>query len=171
MAQQVKNLPAVHKTQGTWVWSFRGEDPWRKKMATHSSFLTEKSHGRSLAFTVCGVTKSHTQLSNWCMHSRWRPFTNHEEGSHQKINLQKPWSWISSTYKINVYYLNAPNLFLWYFVMKTWADWHIWSYQIISRTFIQISAFSFVSSKLPSNYSNTQTHDFILYCSIPTCKT
>ena len=73
----------------------------------------KKSHWQSLAFTVCGVTKSHTQLSNWCIHSRWRPFTSHEEDSHQKINLQKPWSWISNchnTDKTNVYYLSSQSV-------------------------------------------------------------
>ena len=114
MAQWVKNLLAMHKTQETWVWSLRGEDPWRRKMATHSSILAWKNPiDRAWHLQSVGVTKSHTQLSNWCMHSRWRPFTSHEEGSHQKINLQKPWSWISSchnTDKTNVYYLSSQSV-------------------------------------------------------------
>ena len=35
----VKNLPAVQKTQETWVWSLDGEDPLKKGMAAHSSIL------------------------------------------------------------------------------------------------------------------------------------
>ena len=36
MAQMVKNLPAIQKTQ---VQSLGGEDPLEKEMATHSSML------------------------------------------------------------------------------------------------------------------------------------
>ena len=39
MVQQVKNLPAVKKTQETWVQSLSQEDPLEKEMATHSVIL------------------------------------------------------------------------------------------------------------------------------------
>ena len=39
MAQQVKNLPAMHETQETWVRSLGQEDPLEESMATHSSIL------------------------------------------------------------------------------------------------------------------------------------
>ena len=39
MAQQVKNLPAMQKTQETQVQSLRQEDPLEKRMATPSSIL------------------------------------------------------------------------------------------------------------------------------------
>ena len=42
MAQQVKNPPAVQKTQETWVWSLGQEDPIKEEMATLSSILTWK---------------------------------------------------------------------------------------------------------------------------------
>ena len=42
MAQQVKNPPAVQKTQETWVWSLGQEDPMKEEMATLSSILTWK---------------------------------------------------------------------------------------------------------------------------------
>ena len=52
--------------QETWVQSLGGEDPLEKEMATHSSILaweipwTEEPEG----FTVHGMVKSQTQLSN-----------------------------------------------------------------------------------------------------------
>ena len=52
MAQWVKNLPAILKTQDTQVWSLTWDNPQEKEMATHSSILVwkKKSHGqRSLA--------------------------------------------------------------------------------------------------------------------------
>ena len=39
MAQQVNNLPAMQKTQETWVRSLSWEDPLEEEMATHSSIL------------------------------------------------------------------------------------------------------------------------------------
>ena len=39
MAQEVKNLPAMHETLETCVPSPGGEDPLEKKMATHFSIL------------------------------------------------------------------------------------------------------------------------------------
>ena len=41
--QMIKNLPAV---QDTWVQSLGWEDPLGKGMATHSTVLTEESHGQ-----------------------------------------------------------------------------------------------------------------------------
>ena len=50
--------------QETQVQSLGHEDPLEEEMATRSGVLAEKSHGqRSLVATVCGVTKSWTQLS------------------------------------------------------------------------------------------------------------
>ena len=63
VAQLVKNPLAM---QETWVQSLGGEDPLEKEMATHSSILaweipwTEEPEG----FTVHGMVKSQTQLSN-----------------------------------------------------------------------------------------------------------
>ena len=39
MAQQVNNLPAMQKTQETWVRSLSWEDPLEGEMATHSNIL------------------------------------------------------------------------------------------------------------------------------------
>ena len=39
-AQQVKNLPAVQKTQETWVQSHVGKIPLEKETPSHSSILT-----------------------------------------------------------------------------------------------------------------------------------
>ena len=64
VAQMVKNLPAMQKTQ---VWSLGQEDPLEMKMATHSRTLawkipwTEEPGGA----TVHGVAKSKTWLSNF----------------------------------------------------------------------------------------------------------
>ena len=43
IAQMVKNPPAL---QETWVQSLGWEDTLEKEMATHSSILARKSHGR-----------------------------------------------------------------------------------------------------------------------------
>ena len=43
MAQMVKNLPAMQKTQ---IPSLTWEDPMEKEMATHSSVLPGESHGQ-----------------------------------------------------------------------------------------------------------------------------
>ena len=53
MAQLVKNLPAMQKI---WVQSLDWEDPLKKGKSTHSSIMD---------YIVPGVTKSHTQLSNF----------------------------------------------------------------------------------------------------------
>ena len=39
MTQWVKNLPAVQKTQETWVRTLGQEDPFEEGMVTHSSIL------------------------------------------------------------------------------------------------------------------------------------
>ena len=39
MAQQLKNLPAMHETQEMWVQSLGWEDSLEKEMATYSSVL------------------------------------------------------------------------------------------------------------------------------------
>ena len=43
VAQTIKHLPAMRET---WVLSLGGEDLLEKEMATHSSILAGKSHGR-----------------------------------------------------------------------------------------------------------------------------
>ena len=57
VAQLVKNLPAM---QETWVQFLGWEDPLEKGKATHSSILAWR-----IPWTVHGVTKSRTWLSNW----------------------------------------------------------------------------------------------------------
>jgi len=59
MAQRVKNLPAIQKTQ---IPSLGGEDPLEKEMATHSSILAWKITWIEGAWwaTVHGVTESDT---------------------------------------------------------------------------------------------------------------
>ena len=42
MAQMVKNLPAMEKTQGMQVRSLDQNDPLEKEMATHSSILARR---------------------------------------------------------------------------------------------------------------------------------
>ena len=50
MAQWVKNLPAMQKTQEMWVPSLGQEDLLEEETATHSNILARESHGqRSLA--------------------------------------------------------------------------------------------------------------------------
>ena len=64
VAQRVKHLPAMQKTQ---VRSLGGEDPLVKEMATHSNVLawripcTEEPDRAA----VHGVTKSRTQLNDF----------------------------------------------------------------------------------------------------------
>ena len=58
VAQLVKNLPAMWET---WVRSLGWEDPMEKVKATHSSSGLENS----MDYTVHGVTKSQTWLSNF----------------------------------------------------------------------------------------------------------
>ena len=57
VAQLVKNPPAMRET---WVQSLGCEDPLEKGKATHSSILAWR-----IPWTVHGVTKSWTQLSNF----------------------------------------------------------------------------------------------------------
>ena len=61
-AQTVKNLPAVQETGAQ---SLGWEDPLEEGMAPTPVFLPGESMDRSAWWaTVCGVTKSWTQLSN-----------------------------------------------------------------------------------------------------------
>jgi len=60
VAQLVKNPPAMWET---WVQSLGWEDPLEKGKATHSSILAWK-----IPWTVHGVTKSQTQLSDFHLH-------------------------------------------------------------------------------------------------------
>ena len=63
MAQLVKNLPAIWKT---WVRSLGWEDPLEKGKATHSSIIGLEN---SMGYTVHGVAKSQTRLSDFHFHS------------------------------------------------------------------------------------------------------
>ena len=60
VAQLVKNLPAMRET---WVLPLGWEDPLEKGKATHASILTWR-----IPWTVHGVAKSQTQLSNFHFH-------------------------------------------------------------------------------------------------------
>ena len=66
--------------QETQVWSLGQEDPLEKEMATHSSVLAWETHGqRSLAgYTVHGVTKNQTQLSEHKKHLEYGRLNNSE---------------------------------------------------------------------------------------------
>ena len=74
MAQLVKNLPAMRET---WVLSLGWEDPLEKGKATHSSIQAWR-----ILWTVHGVTKSRTQLSNFRFH----------QGSPLKVDVLIPLS-------------------------------------------------------------------------------
>ena len=63
VAQLVKNLPAMRKT---WVQSLGWEDPLEKGKITHSSILAWR-----IPWTVHGVIKSRTRLSNFHNNSMW----------------------------------------------------------------------------------------------------
>ena len=58
MTQLVKNLPAMRET---WVQSLGWEDPLEKEKTTHSSVP-------ALDYTVHGVRKSRTRLSDFHFH-------------------------------------------------------------------------------------------------------
>ena len=60
VVQLVKNMPAM---QETWVWSLSWEDPLEMGKATHSSILAWR-----IPWTIHGVSKSQTQLSNKVNH-------------------------------------------------------------------------------------------------------
>ena len=59
VAQMVKHLPAMRETR---VRSLGWEDFLEKEMATHSSTLAWRSHGRR---SLVGVAKSRTRLSDF----------------------------------------------------------------------------------------------------------
>ena len=61
VAQQLKNLPAMHETQEMWVQSLGWEDSLRRKWQPTPVFLPGKSPGAGQP-TVYGVTKSQTRL-------------------------------------------------------------------------------------------------------------
>ena len=64
MAQTVKRLSAMRET---WVRSLGREDSLKKEMATHSSALAWRIHGRRslVQATVHGVAKSRARLSDF----------------------------------------------------------------------------------------------------------
>ena len=67
VAQIVTNLPEI---QETWVWSLVWEDPLEKGKVTHSCILA----WRIPWTTVHGVTKSRTQLNDFCFHFHFFSF-------------------------------------------------------------------------------------------------
>ena len=68
VAQMVKNLPAM---QETWVWPLGQEDHPEKGMAIHYSCLVNSVERGAWQGTVCGITKTWTQLSNWHWPKGW----------------------------------------------------------------------------------------------------
>ena len=66
VAQQVKNLPAMHEMQETWVQSLGWEDPLEEGMVTQSDILAGKTLARmdrrAWWATVHGVAESQTRL-------------------------------------------------------------------------------------------------------------
>ena len=64
VAQMVKRLPAMWRT---WVQSLGREDPLEKEMATHSSILAWKFHGRRslVGYTVHEVAKKSDTTLNY----------------------------------------------------------------------------------------------------------
>ena len=66
VAQLVKNLPAMRET---WVLSLVWDDPLEKGNVTHSSILAWR-----IPWTVHGVTKSRTRLSDFHFHSHMKFF-------------------------------------------------------------------------------------------------
>ena len=64
-------LPAMQETQETCVPSLGWEDPLEKDMATHLLLLGNPMHRGVSWATVCGVTKSWTQLSPHHHHHKY----------------------------------------------------------------------------------------------------
>ena len=58
----VKHLPATQELQEAWVQSLGGEDPWEEGMATHSSNLAWKIHGKRsmVGYSLQGCKESDT---------------------------------------------------------------------------------------------------------------
>ena len=63
MAQWVKNLPAMQKTQETWIRSLGQEDPLEEEMAIHSKILARILYGEACRATIHRVTMSQTRLN------------------------------------------------------------------------------------------------------------
>ena len=68
VAQMVKNLPTM---QEPWVWPLGQEDHPEKGMAIHYSCLVNSVERGAWRATVCGITKTWTQLSNWHWPKGW----------------------------------------------------------------------------------------------------
>ena len=60
MDQWVKNLPAMLKTQETWIRSLGQEDPLEEEMAIHSKILARILYREACRATVQRVTTSQT---------------------------------------------------------------------------------------------------------------
>ena len=137
LAQLVKNLPTMWET---WVLSLGWEDPLEKGKATHSSILAWR-----IAWTVRGVTKSQTRLSDFHFHLSffscvcW-PFT--------LSSLQKCLFSSQSIFKLFVLLLSyMGSLYILY--INTLSD--VWFANIFSHS---IAAFHFiVSSALQKIFS------------------
>ena len=99
----IKNPPAMHEMQETWVRPLGQEDPLEEGMATHSSILawripwTEEpggSHGQEnpMDREVHGVSKSRTQLSDWACTCFCNPHSAREvctsiQGFHPEVTV------------------------------------------------------------------------------------
>ena len=64
MTQQVKNLPAMHETQETWVQSLDQEDPLEEKMALQYSCLENPMDGGAYSSWGCKELDT-TERLNW----------------------------------------------------------------------------------------------------------
>ena len=71
MAQRLTHLPAMLET---WVWSLGQEDPLEKEMATHSSILAWKIHGRRslVGYSPRGCKESDTTERLHFTNFKWR---------------------------------------------------------------------------------------------------
>ena len=74
IAQWVKNLPAVQRTEETQVWSLGQEDLLEKEMATHSSILAWRipwTEGPGGLQSVESQRVRHDWATKPCHHSQW----------------------------------------------------------------------------------------------------
>ena len=96
VVQMVKNLPAMWEAC---VWSLGWEDPWvgkipwRRAMATHSSFLAWRIPWTEELDGLHGVPKSRTQLSDWAQHSTQWFNRRQDTGSLGLVPWDDPGGW------------------------------------------------------------------------------
>ena len=113
----VKNLPAIQKTQETWVWSLGQQDPLDEGTATHSSILAwripwieEPSGLQSMGLQRVNLSRTHVLRTQMLM----RALVN-------QVSL--PW-WLGCvSAKVSVYGYKVNFIFLSMFVEKLdqWA--------------------------------------------------